>query len=331
MVNAPDESQMAQGPQMTDLQAPAASATSATPPAGRAAATRRRTGYGQLWRARIELMRLGNCLMAAVGTLVGLVLARSGPLPLSAWIGAPAAAFLIAGFGNVLNDLRDERLDAKAHPERPLPSGRIRTSDARLWAGLLLAFGLYEAYIAAGFPTLAFALANAGALAGYEAWFKRAGLPGNVLVALLVASTFAFGAVATGTDPRHWGLLWLLMAMAFLANAARELLKDIEDQEADRGERTSLPLLAGPGPTRILAFFLANAAVLLSILAFFGSPDGWPRFWLVGLALADLLFVVSSCLAWMRIGQAQRGLKLAMLVALVSFLVGATAGAPPAW
>jgi geranylgeranylglycerol-phosphate geranylgeranyltransferase len=287
--------------------------------------------YLALWRSRVELMRLGNCLMAAVGTLVGLVLARAGPLPASAWIGAPVAAFLIAGFGNVLNDLRDARLDAKAHPERPLPSGRIRTSDARVWAGLLLAFGLYEAYVAAGVRTLAFALANAVALGSYEAWFKRAGLPGNVLVALLVASTFAFGGVATGTDPRGWGLLWLLMAMAFLANVARELLKDIEDQEADRGERTSLPLVAGPGPTRILAFFLANAAVLLSILAFFESPSGWPRFWLLGLALADLLFVVASCLAWVRIGQAQRGLKLAMLVALGSFLVGATAGTPLPW
>jgi geranylgeranylglycerol-phosphate geranylgeranyltransferase len=290
---------------------------------------RRRTSYLGLWRSRVELMRLGNCLMAAVGTLVGLVLAHAGPLstvPTHAWIGAPLAAFLLAGFGNVLNDLRDARLDAKAHPERPLPSGRIRTSDARVWAGLLLAFGLYEAYIAAGLPTLAFAFVNALALAAYEAWFKRAGLPGNVLVALLVASTFAFGAMTTGTDPRSWGLLWLLMAMAFLANVSRELLKDIEDQEADRGERTSLPLVAGPGPTRILAFFLANAAVVLSILAFFSSPAGWWLPWLAVLALADLAFVVASCLAWMHIGQAQRLLKAAMLLALLAFLAGPLVG-----
>lgn len=269
------------------------------------------------------MMRPGNGLMAAVGTLVGLVLAGSGqPLPTSAWVAAPLAAFLIAGFGNVLNDLRDARLDAKAHPHRPLPSGRIRRSDAQVWAGLLLAFGLYEAYVAAGLATLAFALANAAALACYEAWFKRAGLPGNVLVALLVASTFAFGAVATGTAPGEWGLLWLLMAMAFLANVARELLKDIEDQEADRGERTSLPLQAGPGPTRLLAFFLVNAAVLLSILAFFSSPADWWLPWLAVLAAADAAFVVASSLAWMHVGRAQRLLKGAMSLALLAFLAG---------
>ncbi|HJQ93336.1 MAG TPA: geranylgeranylglycerol-phosphate geranylgeranyltransferase [Candidatus Thermoplasmatota archaeon] len=282
----------------------------------------KRTSYAALWKARVGLMRPGNCLMAAVGTLVGLVVARAGPLELHTWVAAPVAAFLLAGFGNVLNDLRDARLDAKAHPARPLPSGRIRVADARLWAFVLLAFGLYEAYLAAGRATFAFALANALALAGYEAWFKRAGLPGNVLVAMLVASTFAFGAVAAGTDPRDWGLLWLLVAMAFLANVARELLKDVEDQDADRGERTTLPLQAGPGPTRILAFFLVNAAVLLSVLAFFRSPDDWWLPWLGLLALADLAFVLAASLAWMHVGQAQRLLKLAMLLALLAFLGG---------
>ncbi len=267
-------------------------------------------------------MRLGNCFMAAVGTLVGLVVARAGPLPLATWIAAPVAAFLVAGFGNVLNDLRDARLDAKAHPTRPLPAGRISVNDARLWAFVLVAFGLWEAYMAAGMATLAFAIANALALAGYEAWFKRAGLPGNVVIALLVASTFAFGAVATGTEVRDWGLLWLLMAMAFLANVARELLKDVEDVDADRGERRTLPVQAGPGPTRILAFFLVNAAVLLSILAFLESPADLWRPWLIVLALADGVLVVASSLAWMHVGQAQRLLKLGMLLALAAFLAG---------
>ena len=314
MPGTPDESQV-----------PQAAGAEATP----GARSPKRTSYGELWKARIELMRLGNCLMAAVGTLVGLVVARAGPLELATWIAAPVAAFLLAGFGNVLNDLRDARLDAKAHPARPLPSGRIRAADARLWAFVLLAFGLWEAYLAAGLATFAFALLNALALAGYEAWFKRAGLPGNVVVALLVASTFAFGAVAAGADPREWGLLWLLIAMAFLANVARELLKDVEDLDADRGERTSLPLTAGPGPTRILAFFLVNAAVLLSILAFFRSPDDWWLPWLAVLGVADVVFVVASCLAWMHVGQAQRLLKLAMLLALAAFLAGPLVPAAP--
>ena len=213
-------------------------------------------------------------------------------------------------------------LDEGAHPGRPLPAGRITLLDARVLAGSLLLVGLGEAYLAAGIPTLAFALLNALALAAYEAWFKGLGLPGNVLVAALVASTFAFGAVAAGGDPRGWGLLWLLAGLAFLANVARELLKDVEDAEADRGHRTTLPLQLGPGRTRMLAMALSNAAVLLSVLAFFHSPAGWWRPWLVLLAASDLLFVVASARAWMHVGQAQRLLKLAMLAALLAFLAG---------
>ncbi|MEA3165737.1 MAG: hypothetical protein QOJ26_603, partial [Thermoplasmata archaeon] len=87
----PDEPQRAQSPPRTNGPASAPSARSASAPA-----PRRRTSYGALWKARIELMRLGNCLMAALGTLVGLIVARAGPLPLATWLAAPIAAFMLA-------------------------------------------------------------------------------------------------------------------------------------------------------------------------------------------------------------------------------------------
>lgn len=296
--------------------------------AGSVSASPHRSGYGRLWRARLAMLRPGNCLMAALGALTGIAIVADPPglggsLAAAAWVAAPAAAFLVAAFGNVLNDLADHRLDARAHPERPLPAGLIGRREAKLTAGLFLALGLWEAYVAAGWPTLAFAGANALALAAYEARLKRAGLPGNVLVALLVASTFAFGALATGVPPTAWGLLWLLAAMAFLANVARELLKDVEDMAADSGERDTFPLRAGAGAARLLAFGLVNAAVLLSALAFLRPPPGWGLGWLAVLAGADLLFLVGAALAWLHVGQAQRVLKLAMLAALAAFLAGA--------
>lgn len=268
-------------------------------------------------------MRPGNGLMAALGTVTGLAVVADPPsVSPTAWVAAPLAAFLVAGFGNVLNDLRDAALDAKAHPERPLPSGRIRRADAQAWGALLLLLGLFEAFVAAGLPTLGFALVNALLLTAYEARLKRMGLPGNVLVAVLVASTFAFGAVAIGVPPAEWGALWLLMTLAFLSNVAREVLKDVEDLDADRGERTTFPLQAGPGAARILAFLLANAAVLLSILAFVQRPPGWWTPWLGILAASDAAFVVAASLSWVNVGHAQRLLKLAMLLALAAFLAG---------
>jgi geranylgeranylglycerol-phosphate geranylgeranyltransferase len=275
-----------------------------------------------LWKARVELMRPGNALLSAVAVVVGLVVARDGALELATWVAAQLAAFLVAGFGNVLNDLRDARLDAKAHPLRPLPSGRITPAAATAWAVLLLGFGLWEAFLAAGWPTFAFAAVNAGVLGLYEWQGKHQGLPGNVLIGLLVASSFLFGALATGTPPASWGVLWLLAAMAFLSTVARELLKDIEDMDADRGERGTLPLTMGPGPARLLALMLVNVAVLLSVLAFTSPPPAWGPAWLLLLGLSDVVFLVGACLAWMDAGRAQRVLKLAMAVALAAFLAG---------
>lgn len=316
MADAPDEPPRAPGAQ--DLEDPLAPSASAPTP--------RRRSYATLWKARAELMRPGNCAMAALGTLAGLAVVQQGPVSSTAWVAAPLAAFLVAGFGNVLNDLRDAALDAKAHPSRPLPSGRIRRGDAQAWAALLLLAGLFEAWVAAGVATLAFALLNALLLTAYESWLKRVGLPGNLLVALLVASTFAFGAVAAQVPPASWGALWLLMALAFLANVSREVLKDVEDLDADRGQRTTLPLQAGPGAARILAFTLANAAVLLSLLAFVQRPAGWWTPWLGILAASDAAFIVAASLSWVHVGNAQRLLKLAMLLALAAFLAGPLVG-----
>lgn len=282
--------------------------------------------YVAVWRARLQMARPGNAAMAAVGVLVGLEVARTGPVELAAWVGAPLAAFFIAAFGNVLNDLADAELDRMAHPGRPLPSGRLSAANAKTFAVLLLALGLWESYAAFGTATLAFALVNAALLGLYEWRVKRAGLPGNLLVALLVASTFAFGAVASGSPPASWGLLWLLMGLAFLANAAREVLKDVEDMEADRGVRATLPLRAGPGAARLLAFALVNAAVLISLLAFVRSPPDWWTWWRAPLALADIIFLVGAALAWVSVPSAQRLLKAAMVLALSAFLAGPMLG-----
>src|SRR5687768_15206524 len=108
--------------------------------------------YAGLWRARVGMMRPGNCLMAAVGTATGIAVVGGVTAGPATWIAAAAAAFLLAAFGNVLNDLRDHELDARAHPGRALPSGRVSRRDAMLSAALFLGLGLWEAFVAGGLP-----------------------------------------------------------------------------------------------------------------------------------------------------------------------------------
>lgn len=307
---APAAPQPASGPTETDERRPG----SPGPVDARAP-----TGGGRLL-GYVELLRPGNAAMAAAGGAAGFILA-DGAGPADLWLAATLPPFLIAAFGNVVNDLRDMQLDRAAHPRRPLPSGRVRRREAWLLAALLLLGGLAWTQDA-GFGAFALAGLNALLLGVYEARLKAAGLPGNVLVGLLVGSTFLYGGlVATGGLPTGRMLL-LLACLATLTTVARELLKDVEDLDADRGHRATFPLRFGPGLTRLLALGLVNAAVLATLLAFLRPPGGWWLPWLVPLGLADAVFVLGACWAWMDVGAAQRMLKLAMAIALAAFLAG---------
>lgn len=281
------------------------------------------SSYGALWRARLRLMRPGNGLMAAVAVLLGalVVAGADGVTAHFAATGAAAlAAFLLSGFGNVVNDLADRDLDAVAHPERPLPSGAVTAAQARTFAGLLLLLGLYEAFVAAGWPTLLFAAANTALLGLYEWRLKARVLWGNLAVALLVASAFAFGAVAAGVGPAGWGPLWALMAMAFLTNVAREVLKDVQDVEADRAVRRTLPAVTGTATPLLLSFFMVNVAVVLSAVAWWWAP--WAPWWGLPLLVADGVLVGSAAFAWLDSRVGQQGLKAGMVVALAAFGLG---------
>ncbi|HEX2065185.1 MAG TPA: UbiA family prenyltransferase [Candidatus Thermoplasmatota archaeon] len=274
----------------------------------------------------LRLLRPANALMAAVGTLAGMVLAPPAEVPLQAWLAAPAAAFLLAAWGNVRNDLADVEVDRVAHPQRPLPAGRVEPRHVRILAAALLAAALACAHAAAGWPTLAMASANALFLAAYEWRLKATGLPGNLVVALLVASTFLFGAVTTRTDPLGWGSVTLLAAMALMSNLAREVLKDTEDMAGDAGHRLTFPMRAGEGHAIGLAVYQVLCAVLLSTLAFLFEPVGWWRPWLLLLLAADALFLLAAARAFRAPGPSQRLLKLAMGVALTAFLAGPLLG-----
>ncbi len=288
--------------------------------------------YAQLWRARWQLVRPGNAIQAAVGVFVGMALAASFTTPWhwamldtlfrrDAVLWAPVAALLITGFGNTINDLRDCEIDALGHPERPLPSGAIRAADAKAWAVLLAAFGLLAAIGAGGVALGLFAAFNIGLLALYELWAKARGLPGNLLVALLVASTFLFGAVAwalsAGDLTERLLAVAPLAAMAGLANLAREGLKDIEDLEADAGRRT-WPMVAGEHTVRRAS----QGAVLLACALAVGYAwqSQWDALAWSVLAISLVGFMAGAALAGVP-GRAQRLWKLAMWAALVAFLL----------
>ncbi len=282
---------------------------------------------------RLELLRPLNSVMGGVAVGVGALVAAGPHLPGPGTLRDVGLAMLVAalytGAGNTLNDYYDRRTDRVNHPGRPIPSRRIRPGSARRFSvGLFTAGMLLALFI--GFPrlnwiTLGLAALNSLLLAAYEMRLKARGLPGNLTVSWLTASLFLFGGAAA-VPPSGQALFpapVLVMALlAFLASVAREIIKGIEDFEGDRDRRT-LPRLIGPAPAGRIACLWTGLAVVLSPLPVLPMGIFRPEVYLPPVLAADAMFIYSGWVVFRNPGRASRAAKLAMLLALAAFLLGA--------
>jgi geranylgeranylglycerol-phosphate geranylgeranyltransferase len=264
----------------------------------------------------LEIMRPGNCLMAGVAALIGLLVADPAPESITA-AQVFLAVFAVTGAGNAVNDFFDREIDAVNRPRRPIPRGAIAAQNALILSLLLFAGGCALAYFI-NTLALAIGLFNSALLYLYARNLKATPLAGNLSVGYLTGSTFLFG----GAAGENAGLTVFLFLLASLATVSREIEKDVEDMEGDRasGART-FPIVVGEKMAHYLAALFVLVAIILSYLAPLGGA------YLAAVSVADLLFLV----ALGRILQgdatkAQHLLKGGMAAALMAFLVAAVSG-----
>lgn len=282
---------------------------------------------------RFELLRPLNSVMGGVAVAVGALVAAGLPLLRSEnlWsVGvAMLVAFLYTGAGNALNDYYDRFTDRVNHPKRPIPSRRVRPESARKFSVMLFAAGMLLALFI-GFPrlnglTLGIAALNSLLLAAYEMRLKARGFSGNITVSWLTASLFLFGgaaAVPASGPPLFPAPVLVLALLAFLSSVGREIIKGIEDVEGDRDRRT-LPRLVGPIPAGRIAGIWIALAVALSPLPVFPLAVFRAEWYLPAVLAADAMFIYSVWVVFRKPSTATNAAKLAMLLALVAFLLGA--------
>lgn len=266
----------------------------------------------------IEVLRPLNCAITFASVLLGGWLGlRALPPNL---ILAALSASLIAGGGNVLNDLCGIEEDRINKPGRPLPSGRLSAGIARLEAVFSLFTGL-GCGLMLPMPAPFIALAATLGLVLYNVWLKRVPLLGNLLVSAIGGLAFVYGGASVQAP-----LPALMPALfAFLFHSGREILKDLEDMAGDRLHAGStIPLCWG----RRTAQILASTAYLLLILS---TP--WPGvFGPYGIRYLSLVFALDILLAYVILGlwRAQTPsafrrlcglLKIGMLLGLCAFFL----------
>lgn len=283
--------------------------------------------------ALVRLVRPANTLVAAAAVYVGALLAGAPFAPSGAVLLACVAAAAFSAAGNVRNDITDVEVDRRAHPTRPLVTGEVSTRAARFFAFVLYAVAVESAALVS-LVALALVIAALPLMEAYERRLKQRGLAGNLAIAALTGAPFLLGGVtaARAAGGAWWSLdvvalFWhpatlIVALLAALATAGREVLKDVEDEDADRGHRETLPMRVGARASAVVAAaFLAGAAAL-SPLPAWAAEGVVGASYLPAVAVADAVFLAAAAVGFSRPRMGQRLAKLGMVAALVALVVG---------
>lgn len=266
----------------------------------------------------LTLIRYRNCIMSGIAAFLGafVVTGTAVAAHLFPILTAMVVVFLFTAAGNTLNDYLDAEIDKSGHPDRPIPSGSISRKSAKTLSGVLFVLSVILSALI-GLYSLAIVLISLVLMISYEFRLKRAGLSGNLTIAWLTASLFLYGAVAVGSAVP----IWALFTTSFLATAGREIIKDVQDMDSDRGVRRTLPMAIGASGSMALSSVFLLGAVAVSPFPYLLHQFGY--LFLGVVAAADVIFIYATFIQRKSASRAQSVAKTAMYIALLAFLVGA--------
>uniref|UniRef100_A0A7C2P4P4 Prenyltransferase n=1 Tax=candidate division WOR-3 bacterium TaxID=2052148 RepID=A0A7C2P4P4_UNCW3 len=262
-----------------------------------------------------KLIRPLNLLIVVFASFVAFMITGlcGNPIPFVKFL---VPILLLAAFSNSLNDFMDAKLDKKAHPHRPIPSGLLSLKEAFLFIVILgfLAF-LSSFFYETSTPRVVFIIGLILAIL-YDVYFKRIAFIGNFIVSFLTSFPFFLLALEIGS----FRLLWYPVLCAIIYNLAREAVKDMEDFSADEefGYRT-LPLYLGERGVKYYVTFLLFLLLVFSIIAYITV---FPK--AVFLIYMSFLWVYLGLITWREKSFSKLSVvfKYFMILVLTGFLLG---------
>ena len=207
----------------------------------------------------LRIIRPLNCLITLVSVLVGVWIGKdiifSIPVAAAAFIG-----FVVCAFGNVVNDIKDIKIDRINNPDRPLPSGKVSKNTASYMAIVFFVIPVAGALFLGLWPFLT-VITALFLLFLYSAYLKKT-LAGNFTVASIAGLSFLFGGFV-GHNP----FCIVPLIFSIFIHLPREIVKDVMDMKGDKTiGATTLPIIAGPVTScNISALILALLCLILPL------------------------------------------------------------------
>lgn len=240
----------------------------------------------------VIIIRPLNVLLGMLAIFLGAFLTgTTAPLP-NVILACLSGGLIMAG-GNIINDYFDVEIDRINKPFRPLPAGQMARSTALKFSTILFTFGIFLSIFVQIFSFLIASL-TAFALVIYSARLKRTVLFGNVVVSLLSALAFVYGALAVDLVERSW----IPASFAFLFHLGREIIKDVEDRAADSQARAqTLPIRFGERSALLMATMVFFILIAFTFFPYIFNIYGEGYFWTVLLGV-DLVIALTLAVMW---------------------------------
>lgn len=289
-----------------------------------------------------QLIRPLNCLLGAFAVIIGsvVVLGIDFSQFLIQIIFAMFSTFLFMGWGNGMNDYFDREVDKINHPERVIPSGKLTEKHVWNFSFALFFLGAILTIFINFYCILIYLIAGI-LMYSYEKNLKNIGFIGNITISFLVALTFLYGGFVvvslpliklpdmqfsfsfTLTNISKIYVIIILSLLSFLSTLSREIIKDIEDIKGDVGRKT-LPMKIGIEKSNSLAIVLIVIAISLSPLPYLLNI--FNIYYLISVCFSIALFVF-ALFSLRDAKKCQKIIKYAMILGLISFLVGGSISA----
>jgi len=202
---------------------------------------------------------------------------------------AMIAVFFITSGSMGLNDYFDRDIDKKAHPDRPIPSGKITPMQGLTFSIILFSVSLILS-VFINTLCLIIAVVTIDLLILYETILKNQGIVGNMVVAFIIAISFIYGGASVGRPEMSLNFT----VLAFFLMLGREILMDVTDMEGDKLNRYTLPMRIGErNATYIGCLFLFISVLFLFIPGLIGI---FPKYYLILILPVQAILIYSIIL-----------------------------------
>ena len=282
-------------------------------------------GNPRVWREYVALCKPKVVALIVFTAVVGMLLASPGVVPLDTLVLATLGIGGAAAAGAAVNHLVDRRVDAlmARTSERPLPSGKVDTVSAAMFAAVLCIFSM--ALLAWGVNGLTAGL-TFGSLVGYAviySLFLKRATPQNIVIggaAGAMPPVLGWSAVTGEVDPHALLLFLIIFAWTPPHFWALAIHRHREYADADI---PMLPVTHGVDFTRLHVLLYTVILFVVSLLPFATRMSG-----VIYLIVATVLGVgfLGHAVALYRRRDAGPGLPMRTFGYSIYYLFGIFAG-----